>query len=443
MTMRVASATLGLLAMLFVMPVAAQNVLTHPAPSQQGPVVIHNVTVHTVSGAPIANARLRFVDGRIEAVGSDEVSLQGAEQIDGEGMHVYPGFIAAHTSLGLAEVGAVRATVDRAETGAINPNIRAEVGINPDSELIPVARAGGVLSALVVPQAGQQGVIAGSSALIHLDGWTWHDMTIRVPVAMHLYWPSARVPPWLPDAIREQAEKAASDKRAALTAAIRDARAYALAAAAGTQPAIDLRWESMRPVLAGELPLFVHADDANDIVSALDFAQEEGVRMVLVGGQDAWRLADRLREQDVAVIVNGVHWLPRRRGDAVQTPFELLARLHEAGVTFALASSGRDSTNERNLPFDAATAVAHGLPRDEALKAITLYPARLLGVGDRLGSLEPGKDATFILVDGDPLEVRSSIVAAWIGGRQIDLANRHTRLYEKYLEKQRQLGIGE
>jgi imidazolonepropionase-like amidohydrolase len=196
-------------------------------------------------------------------------------------------------------------------------------------------------------------------------------------------------------------------------------------------------------VLAGDLPLFVHADDVADILAALDFARKEALRMVLVGGQDAGRVVERLREQDVAVVVNGAHWLPRRRGDAVQTPFELLSVLHRAGVAFALASSGRDSSNERNLPFDAATAVAYGLPREEALKAITLYPAQLLGAGDRLGSLEPGKDATFMLVEGDPLEIRSSVVAVWIGGRQIDLANRHSRLYEKYLEKQRQLGIGE
>jgi imidazolonepropionase-like amidohydrolase len=424
-------------------PAVAQNVLTFPAPPQAGPVVIHNVTLHTIARGSIENGRLRFTEGRIEAVGGDEVPLEGAELIDGEGLHLYPGFISAHTTLGIAEIGAVRATVDVAETGMINPNVRAEVAINPDSELIPVARAGGVLHALVVPQPGQQGVLAGTSALVHLDGWTWSDMTLRAPVAMHLYWPSAQLPPWLPDAVRQQAQQSAQARLRALEQAVRDARAYATAAEAGSLAATDLRWEAMRPVLAGDLPVFIHADDAADILAALDFARKESLRVVLVGGQDAWRLTARLREQDVAVILNGAHWLPRRRGDPVQAPFELAARLHEAGVRFALASSGRDSTNERNLPFDAATAVAHGLPRDEALKAITLYPAELLGVADRLGSLEPGKDASFLLIEGDPLEIRSGIVAAWIGGRQIDLANRHGRLYEKYLEKQRQLGIGE
>jgi imidazolonepropionase-like amidohydrolase len=443
MMTRILSAMPGLLAATFAASVAAQNVVTFPAPAQEGAVVIHNVTVHTISGESIAHGRLRFVDGRIVAVGGEEVSLEGARAIDGEGRHLYPGFVSARTTLGLVEVGAVRATVDLAETGAINPNIRAEVGINPDSELIPVARAGGVLSALVVPQAGQHGVIAGTSALVQLDGWTWDDMTLRAPVAMHLYWPSVQLPPWLPDAVRKQAEEAARAKHKALEEAISDARAYAHAADADALGATDLRWEAMRPLLAGKLPLFVHADDVADILAALDFARKEELRVVLVGAQDAWRVVDRLREQEVAVIASGAHWLPRRRGDAVQTPFELLAVLHRAGVSFALASSGRDSTNERNLPFDAATAVAYGLPREEALKAITLYPAQLLGAGDRLGSLEPGKDATFMLVEGDPLEIRSSIVAAWIGGRQIDLANRQSRLYQKYLEKQRQLGIGE
>lgn len=417
-----------------------QNHVTRPSPMPKGPVLIENVALHPVSAPPIARGWLRFEDGRILALGEGEAPAGEGLRIDGEGLALYPGFLSAHTTLGLVEIGAVRATVDSAEVGPVNPNARAETAINPDSDLIPVARAGGVLFALVVPQAGELGVLAGSSALIRLDGWTVSEMLIRAPVAMHLFWPSAELPPWLPEPIQRQAEERARERRRALEDAFAAARRYAALAEA---PARDLRWEALRPVLGGELPLFIHADERADLVAALDFAEREGLRIVLVGAQDAAYVLDRLRELRIPVILNGTHWLPRRRGDAVSSPFELPRLLHEAGIRFALASSGRDSTNERNLPFDAATAVAWGLPREEALRAITLYPAEILGVADRLGSLEPGKEASFILVEGDPLEVRSRIRAAWIAGRPVQLDDRQRRFYEKYLEKQRrQLGEG-
>ncbi len=415
----------------------AQNHITRPAPEPEGPVLIEHVALYPVSRAPIARGWLRFEAGKITALGEGDAPAGEALRIDGQGLALYPGFVSAHTTLGLAEIGAVRATLDIAEVGAVNPNARAESAINPDSELIPVARSGGVLYALSVPQPGELGVLVGTSALIRLEGWTTAEMLVRAPVAMHLFWPSGELPPWLPEPIRRQAEERARERRRALDDAFAAARRYA---ALAPPPARDLRWEAMRPVLDGELPLFIHADERADLVAALDFAEREGLRIVLVGAQDAGYLLERLREQRVAVVVNGTHWLPRRRGDAVSTSFELPRLLHEAGIRFAIASSGRDSTNERNLPFDAATAVAWGLPREEALRAITLYPAEILGVADRLGSLDPGKEASLILVEGDPLDVRSTIRAAWIAGRPVQLDDRHRRFYEKYLEKQRRLG---
>ncbi|GIX34011.1 MAG: imidazolonepropionase [Lysobacterales bacterium] len=414
---------------------SAQNHVTRPLPAPEGPVVIENVVLHPVSAPPIARGWLRFEAGRITGLGAGEAPTEdGVLRVDAEGLALYPGFLSAHTTLGLVEIGAVRATVDTAETGPINPNARAESAINPDSELIPVARSGGVLYALSVPQAGELGVLVGTSALIRLDGWSTQDMLVRAPVAMHLFWPSGELPPWLPEPIRRQAEERARERRSALGEAFAAARRYADFT---EPPARDLRWEALRPVIAREIPLFIHADERADLVAALDFAEREKLRVVLVGAQDAGEILERLRALDVPVILNGTHWLPRRRGDAVSAPFELPRRLYEAGIRFAIASSGRDSTNERNLPFDAATAVAWGLPREEALKAITLYPAEILGVADRLGSLDPGKEASFILVEGDPLEIRSRIHAAWIAGRPIQLDDRHRRFYEKYLEKQR------
>ncbi|MDW8479927.1 MAG: amidohydrolase family protein [Xanthomonadales bacterium] len=433
------SALLRLLLPLALAPLAAaaQNLVTHPLPPPTGAVTIENVALHPVSSPPIPRGWLRFRGGRIEALGAGEPPPGDGERVDGQGLALYPGFISAHTTLGLAEIGAVRATVDTVETGALNPSVRAESAFNPDSELIPVARRGGVLHALVVPQAGDSGVLAGSSALVRLDGWDLDDMLVRAPVAMHLFWPSSDLPAWLPEPLRRQAEQRASERRQALAQAFERARAWREGARPATR---DLGLEAMAPVLAGELPLFVHADDRADLIAALELARREGLRLVLVGAQEAARILDRLREQDVAVILNGTHWLPRRRGDPVEAAFELPRLLHEAGIRFALASSGRDSTNERNLPFDAATAVAWGLPREAAIRAITLSPAEILGVADRLGSLEPGKEASLILVEGDPLEIRSRIRAAWIAGRPVMLDDRHQRLHEKYREKRRQLG---
>jgi imidazolonepropionase-like amidohydrolase len=361
---------------------------------------------------------------------------RGARVIDLEGRQVYPGFVAANTVLGLAEIGSVRSTVDEVEVGMINPNVRAEVAVNADSELFPVTRANGVLYAHTAPQVGQMGVIAGRSALLRLDGWTWEDMTVHAPAAMAVYWPLSLFPDYLPKAMRDQAMAAGKDKILALEAALQDARRYGEQRAAG-EGVRDLRWEAMQPVLSGELPVFVFADTVSQIQAAVEFAARHKLRMILVGGVEAWRMADTLAAHKVPVILAGTHNLPVRRSDSFDAIFSQAAKLHAAGVEFAIASQGDNfsSANERNLPYQAASAVAYGLPRDEALRAISLYPARLLGVADRIGSLTVGKEASFFIADGDPLEITTRIERAFILGREIDLSSRHTRLYDKYRQK--------
>ncbi|MCK7594518.1 amidohydrolase family protein [Pseudomarimonas salicorniae] len=422
------------LTLLAATPALAQNVVTAPAPDQTRPLVLVNAEIHPVSSAPIRHGRLRFEDGRITAVGGDEVDTTGAELVDLAGRRVYPGLIAANSVMGLVEVESVRATVDETEVAAIAPEVRAEIAVNPDSEIIPVTRANGVLSALSRPQPGDHSLLLGQSALLSMDGWTWETMTLKAPVAMHLVWPTPLPPEGLLPEALETWKKTLEEKRATLREALRDARTYAAADHAG---APDLRWEAMRPVLRGELPLFVHADDAASIEDALAFARKESLRIVIVGGLEAWRLAALLRQDDVPVIVGGTQVLPLRRHDPVDAVYANPARLHEAGVRFAIASPGDSfsTSNERNLPYQAASAVAHGLPADEGLKSVTLYAAQILGVADRLGSLEVGKDATLIVTDGDPLEVTTRVERAFIGGREIDLDNRHQRLYEKYQRK--------
>ena len=442
--MPIKNSSLFFLFLAFLVP--AQANLNIPALPPDHPVLLVGGTLHPVSSGPIPNAQLLFHEGKITALGKEIKPPPGSKTIDISGKHVYPGFISSNSVLGLTEIGAVRATRDMAEPGAVNPNIRAEVSLNPDSELIPVTRSNGVLAALALPRArGEEGLIAGTSAMIRLDGWTSESMTLKAPVGLHIFWPrmNPRALGFFSEKIdREEKLKAVNKLLKTLDESFATARAYLKARNSHPEDTtFDIRWDAMTPVLEGEIPVFIHAQDLTQIKSAMHWAEKENLRVVLVGGQDAWRIADQLKENRISVIISQINQLPLRRWEPYDTPYTNPKKLHEAGVPFCIANDGHtfNAPHERNLPYQAAMAAAHGLPRDEALKAITLYPARILGVDDRLGSLEVGKDATFFVADGDPIEVMTNIEMAFIDGRPIDLSNRHTRLYEKYKEKYRQL----
>lgn len=394
--------------------------------------------LHPVSGPMIENGQMLVDGGKIVAIGADlSTQAQGAERVDLSGRWVVPAFITANTAMGLTEIETVRGSVDMAEAGAINANARAEVAVNAESELLPVARANGVLYAHVVPQVGEGGVIAGQSALIQLKGWTWEEMTVRSGVGLHLVWPSSRLPPWLPATMREEALKGAGRALENIRKAFDQAKAYEQAAQAGTLSGTDARLEAMRAVLEGKQRLYIHAVELKQIREVLDFTRERGLKFTLVGGQDAWRVAEELKAREVSLILHGPYDLPLRRHEGFDTTYANAARLRAAGVRFAIASdgSGFSATLERNLPYAAAQAVSYGLPWEEGLRAITLAPAELLGVADRLGSLEPGKDASFVVTDGDPLDVRSRVLAAYLNGEPVDLTSKHTRLRDKYQGK--------
>lgn len=418
---------------LIAMPAWAHDIV--PAAPQSQAIVIDGATIYTVTGAPIVDGRARFERGKLVAVGTSEVSIDAAQVIDARGKHLYPGLIAAHSVLGLVEIGAVRATVDIAEVGGANAaNVRAEVAVNPDSDVIPVTRSNGVLLALTAPQASATSVITGTSALLQLEGWSWEEMTLKAPVGLHVAWPSRFMPAGFPAEMVEASRKAAADKRDALQRAFEDAYAYAEQQPDG---APDLRLVAMQPFLDRKGKVFLHADDAQSIEDALEFAAVHRLSAVIVGGAEAWRVTDRLRAEDVPVIIGGTHVLPLRRADPIDAAYANAARLAAAGVRYAIATPGDgfDTSNLRNLPYQAASAVAYGLPKDEALRAITIYPARILGVADRVGSIEAGKDATLFLADGDPLDARTRVERAWIAGRELDLSNRQTRLFDKYRQK--------
>ena len=415
-----------------------------PAPPQDHPIALTGATIHTVSGETIQDGTILFENGIITAIGMDVVLPEQTEVIELPGRHVYPGLIAANSMLGLIEIEAVRATLDYSETGEINPNVRAEVAYNPDSELLPVARANGITLALSVPSGG---LISGTSALMMLDGWTWEDMIIKAPVGLHINWPNMKISSSAKKSEEEQ-KKDIDEQIRKIRQAFADARAYLKAKESEEQKGIpyhetDSRWEAMIPVLKGEVPVIIRANEIRQIEAAVDWASEENLKMVLLDGYDSWRASGLLKEKNIPVIVADIHRLPERRWEGYDTPFTLPLKLYKAGIKFCIAGSGSssDAPDERNLPYQAATAAAYGLPKEEALKSITLYPAQILGVDDQVGSLEVGKDATLIVTDGDPLEIETQVEMEFIQGREIDLTSRHTQLYEKYLQKYRQMGI--
>ena len=395
-------------------------------------------TVHTVSGPDIEGATLLIDGGKIAAVGRDVAVPAGARVVSCQGKHVYPGFVSAVSVLGLVEVGSVRGTDDYQETGTTNPNIRAEVQVNPESELLPVALANGVTSALIV---GRGGAISGTSALMHLTGWTREDMTVRSPVGLHVQWPAmTAIRAWFETRTEEEQNKARDLAIENIKRAFDDARAYWKARDAEGKAGVprhdrDVKWDAMGRALRGEIPVMFHAGSLAQIRAALRFAADQKLpHVVLVGGEDAWRVADELKAKGIAVIAGPTLEMPRRRYEAYDEAYTAPARLQRAGVRFCLSDGGSPfvAMNARNLPYQAAMAAAFGLPRDEALKSITLYPAQILGVADQLGSIDPGKLADLIVTDGDPLEITTRVEQVYVAGRPVPLENRQTRLFAKY-----------
>ncbi len=414
-----------------------------PAKPQDHPIALTGGTIHPVSGPVIEHGTILFEKGKITAIGTEVTLPPGTETIDVSGKQVYPGLIDARSTLGLTEIDAVRATNDIAETGSINPNIRAEVAVNPESEIIPVTRANGITTAISMPDGG---TISGTAAAIALDGWTWEEMTLKAPVGMVMHWPSMTINrAWWERRSEEEQKKAREKALHDLKDAFRDARAYLKAKQSEGKSGIpyhktDLRWEALKPVLDRTIPVLIDAEELQQIEAAVAWADQESVKIVILGGYDSWRCADLLKARNIPVIVSPIERLPWRRWESYDVQCTIPKKLLDAGVSFCIAGEG-GASNERNLPYHAAMASSYGLPRDEALKAVTLYPAEILGLADRVGSLDVGKNADLIVTTGDPLEISTGVVMEFIQGKQESLESRHTRLYEKYREKYRRLGI--
>lgn len=413
-----------------------------PAPPQTRAVLIRNAVIHPASDElpETITGWVLFQGGRIQAMGDSPVGdlPPNTEIIDAAGLHLVPGFLALSTQLGLVETSQVEATDDQRESGDRTPETAPWVAVNPDSDLIPVARSAGILHSLIMPTGG---TIPGRASMIRLDGWTTEDLVVLRDAGLVVRWPLSEPfrAPWMRRNEDQQRDRSASQRKE-IEQFFDDAIAWRAAREADPTTPGDLRFEAMQSILSGQRPVFMIANSRGQIESSLAWASQRGLRPVILGGANAMACIPTLKETGAAVIIDGVHRLPMARHSAWDEPFALAASLHEAGVPFAIAP-GDEPAHIRSLVHGAATAAAHGLPRDVALRAITRNAAEISGVGERLGRIDPGHSATFFLCDGDPLEMSSPPLVAWIDGRQIDLGDRQKRMFEKYREKYRQQAL--
>lgn len=407
--------------------------------AQTKSVVILNATVHVGNDSVIQDGIVRIRDGKIvEVIDASKTKVEIGnydEKIEAKGMHVYPAIIAPNSTLGLIEIEAVRATKDFNEVGAVLPNVRTQIAFNTDSKIIPTIRTNGVLLAQVTPRGG---VISGTSSVMLMDGWNWEDATYKADDGIHINWPKIQSRSWNDNDFTfgpTEKNKEYNKQVDELNKLFSDAKAYN-----ETENVVEknLRFESMKGVFAGTENIYIHANNVKEISEAVYFAKKYQIKkIVIVGGKDAWLITDLLKENNVAVIVNRVHDLPDYAEDDVDQPFKLPYLLQKAGVLFCLNNEGdMEAMGARNLPFMAGTAAAYGLTKEQALKAVTLNTAKILGIDKTTGSIEVGKDANLFLSLGDALDMRTNAVThAFIKGKSIDLNNEQKELYEKYKKK--------
>lgn len=409
----------------------------------QAAYAIRNARIVTVTGGVIERGTVVIRNGKIEAVGAGIPVPKDAKIIDGAGLSVYPGMIDSNTILGLSEIGqGAPGTVDTTELGDFNANMKALTAVNPHSELIPVARMNGVTTALTCPRGG---VVSGQCALINLDGWTQHEMKLAAPAAMQINYPVAGFgggrggfggffgPPG------EQQRQQRDRQIEALKKKLDDAAAYLKAKEAASSDAnivartTDLGLEAMIPLLKGQVPVLVTANGEKEIKGAIELADKYKLKLIIAGGDDAIKVAKELKEKNIPVILDSILSLPGSDDAPYDESYARAGELHKAGVKIAFSTG--DASNVRLLPYHAGTSAAFGLPKEEALKAVTIYPAQIFGVDKLVGSIEAGKLANLVITDGDILEQRTRVKQMFIAGRPVEMTNKHTRLYEKFKDR--------
>ena len=421
------------------LPAGAQEVI-YPAKEFKGKTFITNGTIHVGNGTVIENGTVVISNGKITSVGAGAGSPgSDARVIDAKGKHIYPGLILANTDIGLKEIAnGVRASNDYTELGEFNSNIRAITAYNTDSRVMAVLRSNGILLASVAPQGGS---VSGSSTIVQLDAWNWEDAAYQMDAGMHITLPSfisrgggRRFAgfPGFPGAGGADGGKSALEKVEEIKSFFRQAKAYIQEPVHSN---VNLKLEAMRPLIEKKQKLFVHGDQIKQMLIAIDFAKEFGVDVVIVGGSESFQIADLLKANNISVILDQCLNLPATEDDDIDQPFKTPAALQKAGVLYCISDDDAN-TRYRNLSYNAGIAATFGLTKEEALSAITLNAAKILGVEGKTGSIEVGKDANIVVSEGDLLDMKSSTVTdALIQGRQINLDNKQKQLYERYKYK--------
>jgi len=405
----------------------------YPAPAQKETIILTNATIHVGNGQVITNGNVVITNGKITEVGTT-TSTTG-RIIDCKGKQVYPGLILTSTQLGLVEIPAVRSTIDASELGELSPSIRSIVAYNTDSKVLNTLRPNGILLANVYPDGG---LLSGSSTIVQLDAWNWEDAAYKMDQGMHFNMPSLLARPrgrgGFGGGQQPQVDpiKRGLEQIEAVKVFFREAKGYL---AEASHDNTNLKYEAVKGLFNKTQKLFIHCNIAKEMLLAVDFVKEFGFDVVIVGGIDSWQVADILKQNNIAVILNQLHSLPAMVDDDVDQPFKTPALLQKAGVLFAI-NDDDENTRSRNLAFNAGTAAANGLSKEEALSAITLNAAKILGIADKTGSVEVGKDANIVVSEGDILDMRTNnITLAFIQGRQVSLDNKQKQLFEKYKYK--------
>lgn len=420
---------INILVLAFAAVASAQDDV-YPAKEYKGLLFIKNATIHVGNGQIIENGTIQVNNGKIEKVGQNiPIPADDVKVFDVKGKQVYPGLILTASDVGIREIGgnAVRGSNDYFELGDYNTNVRSIVAYNADSRIPGTLRANGILLANSIPQGG---LIPGASSVVQLDAWNYEDAAYKTDIGIHFNMPSLlsrQGRQQSPDPVKQGLEKIEEVKQF-----FRQAKAYLQEA---THKETNLKFESTRSLFNKKQKFFIHCEIVREILIAIDFAKEFGFDVVLVGASESYQVADLIRQNNIAVILNQEHALPTLDDDDVDQPFKTPAVLQKAGVLFAL-NDNDDGSRYRNLPFNAGTSVAYGLTKEEALTAITLNAAKILGIDDRTGSIEVGKDANIVVCEGDILDMKTSIVTdAFIQGRKVSLENKQTQLYERYKKK--------
>ena len=411
--------------------------------------VLRNVTIHPVNGAVVENGTLVVVDGKIASMGGAKAAApKGVKVIDGKGLQVWPGMINCATQMGISEVGSVRDVNDANEIGEFVPQVRSIVAVNVESDHIPVTRVNGITSVLSLPASfgggggrggGSAGIIRGQAALIRMDGWTWEEMEINRSAGMMLRWPSMTTRAFTLEGVVTtpfaEARRTYDDEKRKIEEFFELSRRYQRAKASpGAGFKADMVFEAMLPVLEGKEPLLVAAERERTIREVVEFGEKQKVRVVLFGVKKPGAMLAALAEKKIPVVVAQTTEIPLDEDDAYDAPFTLPSELKKAGVKFAFATY--DNQFARNLPYEAAYAVAYGLAHDDAMRALTLDAAEIFGAGAQTGSIEAGKWADLMVTNGDPLEVETQVRMLFIKGRNVSLETKHTRLYKKYLDRE-------